>query len=1499
MATNLDLQAQLNQLLADQNKLLEQSAKLVKDQASLTRDMVDSLRSANFKDITSDIQGASQAVSGASDATKSLGATNQDVFEKMNSALKEAAKREDESGKGIEDMTKKIKRFSVAASAIDGFAQGLKFTANMLHTAADAGTGLVESLSNIAASILAIPFKMLTGLINMASAGGGDNGLRQALEDIRKEFGALHDTSGKAIISIARSMKGELAQTGLSTYRIFGNLAEKLKTIQEYAHNLGPLFAVLAGQFVKNAEAIGAYYKGLGLTEEGQKAVATRAHALQTALTDELREIANYSLQLSKAFNGAAGSAKEISRDMGTLMADFKHFGGISTKEIGQAVVYFRRLGIEVAKVMGVIEKYDNFEDAANGAAQLSQAFNLNVDALEMMKAQNPAQRVEMLRKSFFAAGRSVENMTRQERALLAQQTGLDDSALDLAFSMKNQGMTYDQVTKKGDAAKKTQMTQVQAMKALADSIERLVKSGNTGSGGFIDRFIQGFTAGIQRSREFRHLMRELRTDLRVAYWEGIKVGKAFVNMFPGVKDVFQGLSDLFDRRKFRSMFKGATEVFREFFKNMTEDPRTAMPKLLERLKRDFFSWFQGNSQNGQRVLDGFKKFFTALSEISGSLLKIAMRGLRDGIQHITDLITGRKRLDTGGTQGGLGFLQHLLGPIIDAVREVGPSLWGAVKQMFGEIWKKAEPWLKAHLLDIAGILAGPALIGMVGRAIATSIAAMFTEGLIGFARGGGVKKAFDTVKDRFLGQANQAAQTIAQAPRLPGNSGGGAGQAASGAIHGAEEAAQAAAGSRVNWAQALVKMAAITLFIVVGMVGILYAIFRFAKAIQDNHITPVSIATASLAMVTTATAMIAVAGAVKMLSAINLNPGMAGKILGGLVIVGLVSAGMAFGAKKMIDVFGEIPLSKISKTVLVMGATGAFFLAAAAVTAIAAGIGAVVLAGSGLGALAIAAGLITIALTIEGMAAQGIRIMTAIDRFHPAPGFAEKAHVFVEIMKGVGAFAASVSQLVAATRPGIMDFLSGAGGDEQRRTLDAVNTTLASLGTQIVRIVETLKSSISALSGSEQQLRAAQALGTLLGGVAELGNALKPPAEAFKESGWYTTLTGGGEDISAKISATTDFIQALAPQLRAFLRVIGQMFTGAGAFANGLTQDQERAAQAVPGILKGVAEFANSLRAGSSVILQLATGGNQEAVMRSVTNYMTSLLRSLSESELFTKISGVLSSIAESISALNPDQIRAVQAIAPIIGPAFAVISQIGSVIAAMAVPSRGPTESNTGAIFQLTNLVNTFFDRIKNDLPALVTNMRTAFAGMSVAEANRLATGMEGLTKLFQVVAGFPTMLKAINEVGGAAGLDRALSTVSAMLATMVIRLNPADPTSLTSMATYLSPMVSTLTAEIQKGHYHKVSEVVTGMVHEVNQLATTIQGLQPINIETGLRRLGDSLGLGADGNYTIQNRNFNINVNFTVKFDNNGLDAFELALLRRVGPSNTRIQHGDLTQ
>lgn len=1673
MATNLDLQQQLNQLLVEQNKLLETSAKLAKDQVTLTTQLVATMQKANYKDVARDIEDTNAAVGRANETAKNFGSTNQDVFDRVNAAMQEAKKKEEELEKGFTNLWGVIKKGSVAASAIDGFVQGLRFTGNMLKTVTSGAMGLVGSLGHLAASIISIPFKMLSGLINMSDQGGGSSELQQALEDIRKEFGSLKETSGAAIVSMARSMKGELAQTGLRVGRIFGSLAERLKAMQEYAHNLGPLFAALAPQFMKNAEAIGAYYKGLGLTDEAQKAVAARSFALGQNVTDSLREVTNYSHQLSKAFNGAAGSAKEISRDMGTLMADFKHFGGISTKEIGQAVVYFRRLGLEVSKVMGVIEKYDNFEDAANGAAQLSQAFGLNVDALQMMKAQNPAERVEMLRKSFFAAGRSVESLFRQERALLAQQTGLDDSALDLVFSMKNQGMTYDQVTKKADAAKKSQMTQTQAMKALADSIERLVRSGgSSGSGGFFDRFIQGFTVGIQRSREFRRIMRELRIDLRTAYVEGIKVGRAFVNMFPGVKDVFKGIAGLFEPRRFRAMFHKVTDAFKNFFKDMTESPRTALPKLVDRLKKEFFSWFQGNSQNGQRILDGFKKFFGALSNIAGGLLKVATEGLKDGIKYITDLITGRKSLGGGAqAKGALGFMEQLLTPIIESIKEAGPDLWKAAKEMFSAVWTKAQPWLEQNFLEILGVLTGPALLGIAGRAVATSLADMFAKGLFGFVTGGGIGQAFNAVRSRLTGEVSRVTEGMAQVQRTPGASGQGANGA--NAIRGAGEAAEAATETRVDWRRAALQLVMIAAFVGAMVYFIIPKLLEFATQIQKGGLSIASIAAAALAMVATAGALAIMSVAINVLfkAASAINADSVGRALLGLAIIAGVAVAMVWGATRIVDAFKNYEASAIGKAVGMMAAMGTFFLAASAVVAIAAVVGLVATAGGGLGALVIAAGLTTIAITVEVMVQQGMRVMRAIDQFRPGPGFIEKARIFVEVMKGVGQFAGSVAQMVAASRPGILDFLRGAGAEEQRATLRQVESTITVLGTQIVRILDAIRSNIRQLSGSEQELKSAQIIGDLLGGVGNLANALRPPSEAMQDPGFLAQLNG--DTVARRISVMTDYVNEVGNQLNLFMRSVVVMITR--DISSGFTDAQVKAAQVIPTVLAGVGDLAQALRPSAALLGEMNRGAQFHGVVQHMSNFIRDTMRTITSSDLFNQLGQILTTVTGSISNLNPAQAKALQAIGPVIGPLFSAVANLGSMIAGMAGgsaggdtgPARRATPADAGAIWNMMQLVNTFFTRVKEDLPRLVTGMREAFAGMNAQQAETLSKGMEGVQKFFEVVTrvpqmiselrgtgggdlqmttvqdlqcalqnvsvmlegtggnqGFvaivrglvprlveitnsignpgefsqkinvvkaifdvlssvPAMIRSLGEITGgggrpvppgvldvplmslnnliasltspstsggpnplmggrlstmlrgvsgisnaqkvlltglvnsvmeignslqsltgsrvpdsSTGITEAMQHINAGLIAFTNELNPGLQGGMSNFANNIlaiRPLVARMTAEIQHAQFERISRVVTGMVAHVNQLSTTIRGIQPIEIEQSLQNLGDSLGLGSSGNYTIQNRNFTINLTIAVRLDNNGLDALELAMLRRVVPHPTRITHG----
>ena len=492
-----------------------------------------------------------------------------------------------------------------------------------------AGT-VVGSLTNLAFSIITLPFKMLQGLINMTDGGGG-GGLRQALEDIRKEFGDLKTGASEAIIDISKNMKGPLAETGLSSYRIFGNLADRLKTVAEYAKNMGNAFDLVRESFVQDSERVGAYIKGLGLAEEGQKALAQTAVRTGQSLQEIGREITTYAYQMGEAF-GING--KSISGDVGKMMDDFENFGNLGVQTLTNISVFARKLGLEFKDLQGVIAKFDNFEEAAEGAAQLSQAFGLQLDTLQLINAQDPAERIEMLRKSFFDAGRSVENMTRQERALLATQTGLDQKTASLVFSMESQGQSYADIQKQSDATSKKQLTQAEAMEKLSGSIERLVKSGGGVTGGFFDRFIQGFSKGIRKSGEFRELMFSLRKSLMVVHRAGIEVGRAFVDAFPGVREMIKGLADFFDPGKFRKAMRGTVDAFKQFFRGDLD-----LKGFQAALKANFSDFFDPDSAAGQKFQSGVKKFFAKVRTLFIQGVEIGMGALKKGADFLVALI--------------------------------------------------------------------------------------------------------------------------------------------------------------------------------------------------------------------------------------------------------------------------------------------------------------------------------------------------------------------------------------------------------------------------------------------------------------------------------------------------------------------------------------------------------------------------------------------------------------------------------------------------------------------------------------------------------------------------------------------------------------------------------------------------------------------------------------------------------------------------------------------
>lgn len=722
MATNIDTTIELNKLIAQQNQLYLTQAKIMRGQMLLLKNMLEMFQQLDPTQFTAGWNELNAVMQEAEESMESMAGSSQETMGTMNSVLKEGSASAKGLGGGFKIMGKSLMALAGPVGIVSLLSDGLDMAMNAGEGLIGIITSVVSGLGNLAISIITLPFKMLEALLTRASQPGSSE-LAREIEQVRKSFGDLKTGAARAVLDITRGMKGQLAETGLRVFRIFGNLAERMKAIREIAEQLGPLFNNLAKGIVANGEAFGAYVKGLHLSEEGIKGVGQQALASGKSFTEVSREITTFAFQLGESFgiNGA-----QISKSVGEMLKDVKNFGSLSIKQLSSIAVFANKLGLEFKDLQGIVDRFDNFEQAADAVSQLNQAFGLNLDTLKLVQEQDPAARFDMLRKSFFQTGRAVESMTRQELKLLAAQTGLSEEAVKLGFSQSSQALSYGDIQKQSDLTAKKQLTQAEAMERLANSIERLIKDGMQMENSFFRTFIKGFVFGIERSMDFRKVIIALRRDLRITFQAGRELGNYFVKVFPGVADIFKGLQELFAPNKWRKMMRGVVDAFKEFFRNVLTDPEGGLKALFKKLREVFFDWFDSSKQGGSRILKGFGTFFKVLFKTGVAAIKLGIEGIGDLVKDIFSPGGGR----TGEITKVIGEgLMDILTSAFDVLVEGGSVLkdafldfyintWPTIVDGIREFFKSSEgsgPFGKAFasLFDSLIVIAG-AVGGMI-----------------------------------------------------------------------------------------------------------------------------------------------------------------------------------------------------------------------------------------------------------------------------------------------------------------------------------------------------------------------------------------------------------------------------------------------------------------------------------------------------------------------------------------------------------------------------------------------------------------------------------------------------------------------------------------------------------------------------------------------------------------------------------------------------------------
>lgn len=747
MATQLETQRSINRALSQRTKLLKQQNELLTYQLNLAAGIQKIEFAKGPKEVNEIVQETNELLKKLTEEFHEASDAGTTMANDVAKAMLKVKTPTQAIAAGLDLLGKKYPIATAAALGfVDGVVSGSKFIGNMLKSTLGLVTSIGKAFIDVGLSIIALPFRALDGLVAVANKlSGFMESVARATEEVRKQFGDISKGPAKDVLDVAKSVGTGFENIGLSGFRVFGSLDERIQAVNRVATAMGAAFEGVSAEFKEAGGGILLLQKGLGLTDENMKDIALRAKALGTSMQTQMQRMTKFSVDFSKKFNV---SQKLISRDMGIMTDDVEHFGVMSQREMAKTSVYARKLNIDVKDLLGVVDKFDTFESAAESAAMLSQAFGTNIDVIKIMKAENPADRVDQLRQAFLATGRSAEQLTRQERKLLAQQTGLSEKNLSVAFSQKSIGVSMQELEKQGKITEERQLSTAEAVIEVKKAIEKTIKPmGQFES--FLKAFADGFARGIFVQDDFRSMLTKINRALAAVKMTGIEVGKAFASM-PFIKDITQSLGAFFDLGteekpgKFRKFLNDITKDFKRFFNDLGKG-KTSLPELMKILQKRFMNYFSPDKPEGQKFLRGLEGFGGMVSNIFASMIDVVSEGAIKLMDAISNLLDGK---GVPNINGG-GLVSKLLKPIISALERNGPKLWDSFLNLLDKLWIKLQPKLeelgKKVLPWFVAFIVGEGVLKMASAVLTTVISQLFVEAIKG-AFEVGLKETFTSI---------------------------------------------------------------------------------------------------------------------------------------------------------------------------------------------------------------------------------------------------------------------------------------------------------------------------------------------------------------------------------------------------------------------------------------------------------------------------------------------------------------------------------------------------------------------------------------------------------------------------------------------------------------------------------------------------------------------------------------------------------------------------------
>jgi hypothetical protein len=162
--------------------------------------------------------------------------------------------------------------------------------------------------------------------------------------------------------------------------------------------------------------------------------------------------------ELAEGANMVGTPVNLLAKDVAEANDYMVRFGKQGARVFVTAAAYARRFSMSMADLQRATEKFDLFDNAAKTAATINTVFGTMVNSVDLMLQDDPAARIETVRKSLLAQGYTYERLAPKQVRLLSEELGVTNEQVAALLSLNNATFSYQELQAKQLAKEKTEV---------------------------------------------------------------------------------------------------------------------------------------------------------------------------------------------------------------------------------------------------------------------------------------------------------------------------------------------------------------------------------------------------------------------------------------------------------------------------------------------------------------------------------------------------------------------------------------------------------------------------------------------------------------------------------------------------------------------------------------------------------------------------------------------------------------------------------------------------------------------------------------------------------------------------------------------------------------------------------------------------------------------------------------------------------------------------------